>query len=196
VPHGTWIVGCLIARAFARDGWSPRLIDEEGGVAIDDASAVDIWLSDAQLIDLGRYGLLPLTTTADGGGIAAFSVGTVHRPMVFEDAMASADAQIAASLPCILSVARLVHTIKVQIRNKQLVFVERSDVVSWLNRWLARYVSRGDGQAPLVEARLTIEMDLANYQVFPVTIDLWPRLDDSPISRPLRVVTEAYNSRQ
>lgn len=142
-----------IARAFARFGWLARISGVEGGGWVTDWRAlgstpgarssdglvpVETSIDGVREAQLARCGLIAL---AHGwGGAAFFSAPSLHRPGLYDDPDATADAQMYSDLRCLLPCWRFAQHLKCMARDLAGSPTERAEMQRALNDWLARYV--------------------------------------------------------
>jgi type VI secretion system protein ImpC len=188
-----FVVGALLARAFAREGWWAGLSDGADGGSVEalpgPAEAV---IDERSASELGTLGLLPLFHAKGADRPASIGTATVHKPKAFDRRDATANVAIAARLPCLMAASRFVQVMKVMVGAK-LGDLRARDCERWLNAWIAGYASADAGadpearaHAPLVSARIEVK-----EQDGSLVGSAWlrPRLEHEELTAELRWVT-------
>src|SRR5690606_19809482 len=103
--------------------------------------------------------------------LAAFiGAQSLHKPVVYDDPDATANATLAARLPYLFATCRFAHYLKCIVRDKVGSFKEADDMQSWLQGWITQYVD-GDpvhsseetkAKKPLAAAEVVVTPDPSN----------------------------------
>ena len=176
--NAAWMLAHCITRAVTRHGWPAAIRGLEGGGLVDGlpmfeypgAGGTPRWLCPTELAitdqrdqELSRLGFMALRH-CKGRGQAVFMGGqTTAEPKKYIDHEANERAKSAARLPNLLVATRLLHHIKVIMREKIGRFMTRENVQTCLNDWIAKYVMLDDTASqemkasyPLREARVEV----------------------------------------
>ncbi|MCM8534128.1 MAG: type VI secretion system contractile sheath large subunit, partial [Lentisphaeraceae bacterium] len=114
--------------------------------------------------ELSKNGMLPLIHWKNTDSAVFIGAQTLNKPKEFDDPDATANAALGARLPYLFSTCRFAHFLKHMVRNKLGSFAERSDMETWLNKWIMNYVLSDDGASedmkakyPLREAQVEVK---------------------------------------
>src|SRR5262249_21184146 len=131
--------------------------------------------------ELGQLGLLPLMS----GGSA-----TLHKSKTYDRRDATANAAIAARLPCLMTTSRFAHAVMVMARALvETLGVNPRAIENRLQRWIAGYAGQ-DPQSLLYSARIEIQrLQPAQGGGYAAVLHLRPRLERDELTSELRVVT-------
>ncbi len=186
IPHNkycwmntAYVMGTRLTNAYAEFGWCTAIRGAEGGGKVtglnthtfvtDDGDLdmkcpTEIGITDRREAELSAQGFLPLCHYKNTDYSVFFGAQTTQKPKQFDEADATANAEISARLPCIMATSRIAHYLKVMARDKIGSFMEVSDVEKWLNRWINDYVNSNpdSGQElksryPLREAKIQVK---------------------------------------
>lgn len=202
-----------INRAFKEYGWCTRIRGVESGGAVqglpvhtfptDDGSVdmkcpTEIAIGDRRELELSNLGFMPLIHRKNSD-IAAFIGGqTLQKPAVYDEADATANANLSARLPYIFATCRFAHYLKCIVRDKIGSFAEREDVEYFLTRWITNYVD-GDpehssqdvkARKPLAGAEVLVEADETNPGAYSAKFFLRPHYQLERLTASLRLVSK------
>ncbi|MCV4655841.1 type VI secretion system contractile sheath large subunit, partial [Escherichia coli] len=82
-----------------------------------------------------------------------FATQSANKPKKYDSDAANANARLSAQLQYIFAVSRFAHYLKAMMRDKVGSFMSRSEAESFLNRWIANYVTEDDNAGPLTKAK-------------------------------------------
>jgi type VI secretion system protein ImpC len=157
----------------------------------------EVALNERREWELARLGFLPLCNLKGTGSAAFFCAQTAHRPRTYEQPAATADAVIAARLPCVMASSRFMHYLKVICRDRLGAFMERADVEGWLNHWISRYVGGGTDPDPETNARFPLrEAHLSVMEIpgapghYRLVAHLRPWLPQGELTAPVRIAAD------
>lgn len=210
--NSAFVYGTVLTRAFSEYGWCTAIRGVEGGGKVDDLP-VHVFLSDDGDIDmtcptevgitdrreaeLSKLGFLPFCHYKNESYSVFFGGQSANLPQKYDDPNASSNAEIAARIPCVFATSRIAHYLKVIARDKIGSFMERSDVESWLNKWILNYINANpdSGQAlkaryPLAEAKISVEEVPGRPGVFNAVAWLRPWLQLEELNTSLRLVAK------
>jgi type VI secretion system protein ImpC len=169
-----------INRSFKLYGWCSRIRGIESGGEVEglpvhsfptDDGGVDmkcpteIAISDRREAELAKSGFMPLIHKKNSDFAAFIGAQSLHKPAEYDDADATANANLAARLPYLFATCRFAHYLKCIVRDKVGSFKEKDDMERWLTKWIMQYVdgdpanSSEDTKAkkPLAAAEVVIE---------------------------------------
>lgn len=166
--NAAYSLGTTLTKAFAEYGWCTAIRGAEGGGKVeglpshtfvsddgdmDQKCPTEIGITDRREAELSKLGFLPLCHYKNTDYAVFFGAQTTQKPKKFDDPDASANAEISARLPYIMSTARIAHFLKVMARDKVGGFMEASEAEVWLNKWISQYVNGAPGASPEMKAR-------------------------------------------
>jgi type VI secretion system protein ImpC len=169
-----------IARAFAMYGWCARIrgIDSGGVVEglpvpvfstadgeVDLRGVTEIALSERREAELAGSGFIPLVQRKNEGIAAFVSAQSLQKPPTYDDPAASANAVISARLPYLFACCRFAHFLKCMVRDKVGSTMNRGQLETWLDNWVAGYIDGSPASSPedwkashpLEEAHVVVE---------------------------------------
>jgi type VI secretion system protein ImpC len=175
VPHEqyTWMnaayaLGVRLTDAFAKYGFCTAIRGAEGGGKVEGLPAhifisddgdpdlkcpTEIGITDRREAELSKLGFLPLCHYKNTDYAVFFGAQTTQKPKKYDRPEATANAAISARLPYMMATSRFAHYLKVIARDKIGSFMEVENCQSWLERWIANYVSADPKPSPEVKAR-------------------------------------------
>jgi type VI secretion system protein ImpC len=178
--NAAYAMAVNINRSFKAYGWCSRIRGIESGGAVEnlpvytfptDDGGVDmtcpteIAISDRREAELAANGFMPLVHKKNTDFAAFIGAQSLHKPAEYDDPDATANANLAARLPYLFATCRFAHYLKCIVRDKIGSFKERSDMQTWLNNWVGRYVENNPATAteadkarkPLAGAEVVVE---------------------------------------
>lgn len=178
VPHHhyTWmnaayVMGARLTNAFAEYGWCTAIRGTEGGGKVtglhthtfisDDGDLdmkcpTEIGITDRREAELSKQGFLPLCHYKNTDYAVFFGAQTTQSPRQFDDADATANAEVSARLPYLMATSRIAHFLKVMARDKIGSFMELKDLEKWMNDWILNYVNSNPESGQLLKARFPL----------------------------------------
>lgn len=168
-----------ITRSFKLYGWCSCIRGVESGGMVEglpchtfptDDGGVDmkcpteIAITDRREAELAKNGLMPLSHWKNTDYAVFIGAQSLQKPVEYDDAEATANANLSARLPYLFATCRFAHYLKCIVRDKIGSFAERDEVEAWLNKWIAQYVTT-DAKAsqdtkakyPLAEAKVVVK---------------------------------------
>ena len=216
--NSAYAMAANINQAFKEFGWCTQIRGvESGGTVMDlpvhtfpsDDGGVDmkcpteIAISDRREAELSKNGFMPLIHRKNTDLAAFIGAQSLQAPAEYDDADASANAQLSARLPYLFASCRFAHYLKCIVRDKIGGFASRTAMEKWLNDWILQYVdgdpenSTDDVKArkPLAGAEVVVEEDEANPGYYGAKFFLRPhyQLEGATIS--LRLVSKLPSER-
>ncbi len=217
--NSAYAMGANITRAFKTYGWCTKIRGIESGGAVEvlpkfvlpsqDSEfelhcPTEIAISDRREHELSESGLMPLVYRKNSDTAAFIGAKTVHRPAVYEDDDATANANLSSRLPYIFATCRFAHYLKCIVRDKIGSFKSREDTQRWLNDWLMNYVD-GDpsissettkSQRPLSAAEVVVDEIPNNPGYYRAQFFLRPHFQLEGLTVSLRLVSKLPSTKQ
>ena len=143
-----------VTRAFKLYGWCARIRGAESGGMIEglpchtfptDDGGVDmkcpteIAITDRREAELAKNGFMPLSHWKNTDYAVFVGAQSLQKPATYDDADATANANLAARLPYLFATCRFAHYLKCMVRDKIGGFKEREDMEMWLNTWISKF---------------------------------------------------------
>lgn len=210
--NSAYAMGVNINRAFKLYRWCSRIRGVESGGAVDglpvhtfptDDGGVDmkcpteIAIDDRREMELAKNGFMPLCHKKNSDYAAFIGAQSLHKPAVYDDPDATANANLSARLPYLFAICRFAHYLKCIVRDKIGSFKEREDMEKWLNRWIKNYVEPNPATAseedkarkPLAAAEVTVEEVEGNPGYYSSKFYLRPHYQLEGLTVSLRLVS-------
>lgn len=169
--NSAYAMGTNITQAFKQYGWCSCIWGKNSGGEVtglnchtfptDDGGVdmkcpTEISIGDRRDGELADVGLMDLRHWQNTDTAAFGNARSLYQFTEYDDPDATSNSKLNAELPCIFAVCRFAHFIKVMVREAIGQFKERSDMESWLNRWITNYVSTDPNPSEEVKARLPL----------------------------------------
>jgi type VI secretion system ImpC/EvpB family protein len=167
-----WAMATVVMRAYATSGWFADIRGvergKEGGglvtglptasfrtdaTGVSERSSVEVSISDLREAELCEMGFVPLSHCKDSPYSVFYSNQSVHKPEVFDDPVASANARVSAMLQYVLCCSRIAHYLKVKARDKIGSLASARQVQNELGAWLVDYITPDEKASPAMKAR-------------------------------------------
>lgn len=210
--NSAYAMGVNINRAFKLYGWCSRIRGVESGGAVEglpthtfptDDGGVDmkcpteIAISDRREAELAKNGFMPLLHKKNSDFAAFIGAQSLQKPFKYDDADATANANLSARLPYLFAVCRFAHYLKCIVRDKIGSFKEREDMEKWLNKWISNYVTANPAVAseiekakkPLAQANVVVEEVEGNPGYYTSKFYLRPHYQLEGLTVSLRLVS-------
>ena len=211
--NAAYAMATNINRSYKLYGWGSRIRGIESGGAVEnlplhtfptDDGGVDqkcpteIAISDRREAELSASGLLSLIHRKNSDFAAFIGAQSLHKPALYDDPDATANANLAARLPYLFACNRFAHYLKCIVRDKVGSFKEREDMERWLNQWIMNYVD-GDpansseitkSQKPLAAAQVVVEEVEGNPGYYSSKFFLRPHYQLEGLTVSLRLVSK------
>ncbi len=211
--NSAYAMGANINRAFKMYGWTTRIRGVESGGAVEglpthtfptDDGGVDmkcpteIAISDRREAELAKNGFMPLLHRKNSDFAAFIGAQSLQRPLEYDDADATANANLAARLPYLFASCRFAHYLKCIVRDKIGSFKERIDMERWLNSWIEKYVEINPATAseqdkarkPLAAAEVVVSDIEGNPGYYSAKFFLRPHYQLEGLTVSLRLVSK------
>ncbi|MBK9136401.1 MAG: type VI secretion system contractile sheath large subunit [Betaproteobacteria bacterium] len=211
--NSAYAMAVNINRSYKMYGWGTSIRGVEAGGAVEglpahtfptDDGGVDmkcpteIAISDRREAELAKNGFMPLVHRKNSDFAAFIGAQSLQKPFEYDDADASANANLAARLPYLFACCRFAHYLKCIVRDKIGSFKDRAAMEKYLNNWIMNYVD-GDpanssdqtkAQKPLAAAEVTVEADPSNPGYYRSKFMLKPHYQLEGLTVSLRLVSK------
>ena len=209
--NSAFAMGVNVARAFKLYGWCARIRGPESGGMVEglpchtfptDDGGVDmkcpteIAITDRREAELAKSGFIPLSHWKNTDYAVFMGAQSLQKPAEYEDADATANANMSARLPYMFATCRFAHYLKTMVRDKIGSFKEREDMEQWLNKWINQYtVDSSSGEEtkakyPLAEAQVKVQEVPGNPGYYTSQFWLRPHYQLEGLTVSLRMVSK------
>jgi type VI secretion system protein ImpC len=209
--NAAYAMGTNVTRAFKMYGWCARIRGAESGGMVEglpchtfptDDGGVDmkcpteIAITDRREAELAKNGLMPLSHWKNTDYAVFVGAQSLNKPTVYDDADATANANLAARLPYLFATCRFAHYLKCMVRDKIGSFKEREDMQVWLNKWIMQYACDSKSpeevkaRYPLAEASVVVEEVKGNPGYYSSKFYLRPHYQLEGLTVSLRLVSK------
>jgi type VI secretion system protein ImpC len=151
---------------------------------------------------LSRLGFIPLCHDKSSDSAVFFAAQSVHKPTVYLDDDANANARLSAQLQYLMAVSRFAHYLKLMMRDKIGAFTTRDECQKFLNDWIAHYVLLDDSapqehkaKFPLRDARIEVSEVPGKPGSFTAIAFLKPHFQLDEIHISMRLVAKLPESK-
>jgi type VI secretion system protein ImpC len=166
--NAAYVLGERITNAFSHYKWTAAIRGVEGGGIVEGLPAYTFKTTDGDIAlkcptetsitdrrekEISDMGFIALCHCKGTDYAAFFGGQTTQRPKIYNLDDATANANLSARLPYMLSASRFAHYIKVIMRDKIGSFLTKDNVAQYLNTWIANYVLLNDDAPQSVKAR-------------------------------------------
>ena len=210
--NSAYAMATNITRAFKLYGWCSNIRGVESGGAVEglpsytfpDADGgvaqkcpTEIAIPDRREAELAKNGFMPLIFKKNSDFAAFIGAQSLQKPQEYQDAAATANANLAARLPYLFATCRFAHYLKCMVRDKIGSSKTKSQLEDWLSTWLNQYVdaspdtSNDDYKAshPLADAGVEIEENEENPGYYRAKFFLKPHYQLEGLTVSLRLVS-------
>jgi type VI secretion system protein ImpC len=157
----------------------------------------EIGITDRREAELAKNGFMPLSHWKNTDYSVFVGAQSLQKPAEYDDPDATANANLAARLPYLFATCRFAHYLKCIVRDKIGSFKERKDMETWLNNWIANYVTRDPNaseetkaQLPLAAAEVTVAEVEGNPGYYSANFYLRPHYQLEGLTASLRLVSK------
>jgi type VI secretion system protein ImpC len=200
-----------VTRAFKLYGWCARIRGAESGGMIEglpchtfptDDGGVDmkcpteIAITDRREAELAKNGFMPLSHWKNTDYAVFVGAQSLQKPATYDDADATANANLAARLPYLFATCRFAHYLKCMVRDKIGGFKEREDMEMWLNTWISKFCCDSKSSEemkakfPLAAAEVKVEEVPGNPGYYTSKFFLRPHYQLEGLTVSLRLVSK------
>lgn len=213
--NAAYAMGTNITRSFSNYGWCARIRGVESGGTVeglpthtfkaDDGSTAmkcptEIAITDRREAELSNNGFMPLIHWKNTDYAVFLGGQTCNKPQEYDNPDATANANLSARLPYIFATSRFAHYLKCIVRDKVGSFKEKADMESWLNDWIAQYVTSDPtaseeikAKYPLAEAKVEVSDVEGQPGYYSAKFYLRPHYQLEGLTTSLRLVTKVPN---
>jgi type VI secretion system protein ImpC len=153
--NASYALGVRITEAFKTYGWCTRIRGVESGGTVeglptamfptDDGSMdakcpTEIAISDRREAELSKAGLMALVHRKNTDQATFIGAQTLHSPKAYDNADATASANLSARLPYIFASCRFAHYLKCMVRDWVGSTREAPQLAADLQSWISQYV--------------------------------------------------------
>ena len=122
----------------------------------------------------------------------------MHRPAEYDDADATANANLAARLPYLFATCRFAHYLKCMVRDKVGSYKSREDMQRYLQKWIDQYIDHSSNvsseaekaRKPLAAAEVVVEEVEGNPGYYTSKFFLRPHYQLEGLSVSLRLISK------
>lgn len=179
--NASYALGVRLTEAFKTYGWCTRIRGVESGGTVeglptalfptDDGSMdakcpTEIAISDRREAELSKAGLMALVHRKNTDQATFIGAQTMHSPKAYEDADATASANLSARLPYIFASCRFAHYLKCMVRDWVGSTREAPQLASDLQSWIMQYVD--------MQPDFSTEEDKARKPLKQASVDVIP----------------------
>ena len=208
----SWAVAGLIMKSFSEYGWPSAIRGTESGGKVANLPLhsfpslsgskitkcpTETTITDRREKELSDQGVIGLCHARNTDYAVVFSGATVNRPQKYVEEEANANARLSASLPYLMACARFAHYLKAIMRDKVGGFTSKQEIETYLNNWIAQYVTADDSAShavkakyPLREARVVVNEVAGKPGVYTAVAHLRPHFQLEELTASLRLVAE------
>jgi type VI secretion system protein ImpC len=166
--NAAYAMGTNITRSFKTYGWCSRIRGAESGGMVEglpvhsfpsDDGGVDmkcpteIAITDRRDAELGNCGFMPLSHWKNTDFAVFIGAQSLQKPAEYNDADATANANLGARLPYLFATCRFAHYLKCIVRDKIGSYKGQAELATWLNQWIGQYVTSDPTASEEVKAR-------------------------------------------
>ncbi len=210
--NAAYAMASNITRSFKLHSWCSRIRGVESGGMVDglpchtfptDDGGVDvkcpteIAITDRREAELAKNGMMPLSHWKNTDFAVFVGAQSLQKPATYEDADATANANLAARLPYLFATCRFAHYLKCIVRDKIGSYKSREDMQDWLNRWINQFViedpsadDAAKSRYPLGSAEVTVEEVPGNPGYYTSKFFLKPHFQLEGLTVSLRLVSK------
>ncbi len=217
--NASYAMAVNINKAFKLYGWCSRIRGVESGGMVEglpvhtfptDDGGVDmkcpteIGITDRREAELAKNGFMPLSHWKNTDYSVFVGAQSLQKPQEYEDADATANANLAARLPYLFATCRFAHFLKCMVRDKIGSFKSRNDMERWLNSWIQQYVDGSPDTSseeykathPLAAAEVVVEEVPGNPGYYSSKFFLRPHYQLEGLTVSLRLVSKLPSEKQ
>jgi len=198
--------------SFSKHQWCVAIRGPEGGGLVEglpihsfttregDVGAkcpTEIIIPDTREKELSDLGFIPLIHCKNTDYAAFFGSNSAQKPKTYQEADATANADLSRRIPYLMATSRIAHYLKAICRDKIGSFASRAETETFLNNWLNNYVMSVDDASqemkakyPLREARVEVADDKARPGCYRAVAHLKPHFQLEEVNVSLRLVAE------
>ena len=210
--NAAYALGTRLTTAFSLYGWCAAIRGVEGGGLVEGLPGhtfrtdegdvalkcpTEIAITDRREKELADLGFIPLVHCKGTDYAAFFSTQSAQKAKLYNEDSANANARLSTQLQYIMAVSRFAHYLKAMMRDKIGSFMSRSNVETFLNRWIQTYAIDNDdapavtkAKNPLRQARVEVEDVPGKPGAYRAVAYLRPHYQLDELSVSLRLVAD------
>jgi len=210
--NAAYAMGANISQAFKEYGWTTSIRGVESGGMVeglpthtfptDDGGMAmkcptEVAITDRREAELAKNGFLPLVHWKNTDYAVFIGGQTTNHPAEYQDPDATGNAKLAARLPYIFAVSRFSHYLKCIVRDKIGSFKGRAEMQSWLQDWIAQYVTTDPtasdevkAKYPLAAAEVLVQEVEGDPGYYSARFELRPHYQLEGLTASMRLVTK------
>ena len=156
----------------------------------------EIAITDRRESELAKNGFIPLSHWKNTDYAVFMGAQSLQKPAEYDDADATANANMSARMPYLFATCRFAHYLKTMVRDKIGSFKEREDMEKWLNKWINQYTvdsTAGEetkAKYPLAEAQVKVQEVPGNPGYYTSQFWLRPHYQLEGLTVSLRMVSK------
>ena len=179
--NAAFAFGANMSEAFVRDGWCVQIRGPQSGGKVADLPVhlydigkgkemkipTEVPIDETLEFAASNLGLIPLCHYQGKDFAAFFSANSTQKPVLYDDAAATANSRVNARLPYILLASRLAHYLKVIQRENIGTTKDAGRIKEELNRWIRGLVTETPNPSQEVIARYPLragEVDVVELE--------------------------------
>jgi type VI secretion system protein ImpC len=216
--NSAYAMATNITRAFKLYGWCTTIRGVESGGAVanlpvhsfptDDGGVdmkcpTEIAISDRREAELAKNGFMPLVHRKNSDFAAFIGAQSLQKPAEYDDADASANANLAARLPYLFASSRFAHYLKCMVRDKVGSFATAESMQRELQSWIMQFVDGNPetssdatkARKPLADAEVIVEEVEGNPGMYTSKFFLRPHYQLEGMNISLRLVSKMPSSK-
>lgn len=201
-----------IGQAYAKYQWCATIRGVEGGGLVENLPVytyktaegdvlmkcpTEVTITDRREKELSDLGFISICH-AKGRNVATFFGGqTVQKPVTYNTAAATANANLSARLPYMLNASRFAHYIKIMMRDKIGSMMSAVDVQNYIQTWLSDYILLSDtasqalkAATPLRNGSVTVVEVPGKPGVYSAILELQPHFQLEELTASIRLVAQ------
>jgi type VI secretion system protein ImpC len=217
--NAAYAMGVNINRSFKLYGWCTQIRGIESGGAVeglptytfptddggvDMACPTEIAISDRREAELAKNGFMPLVHRKNTDFAAFIGAQSLQKPTKYDDADASANAELSARLPYLFASSRFAHYLKAIVRDKIGSSMGAPEVQRWLQNWVKNYVHGNPSHAsdsekakkPLAAAEVIVEELEGNPGYYRAEFHLKPHYQLEGLTVALKLVSRLKSEKK
>jgi type VI secretion system protein ImpC len=210
--NAAYAFGTRLTEAFAKHHWCAAIRGVEGGGLVqglpthtfktDDGDVAlkcptEIAITDRREKELSDLGLIPLVHCKNTDYAAFFGAQSAQKAKLYNTDAANANARLSTQIQYIMATSRFAHYLKAMMRDKIGSFMSRADCETFLNKWIADYVTTDPeanqetkAKRPLSDARIDVVEIAGKPGCYKAVAFLKPHFQLDELTVSLRLVAE------
>ncbi|CAN5260586.1 type VI secretion system contractile sheath large subunit [soil metagenome] len=209
--NASFALAVNIGRSFKKYGWAVNIRGPESGGKVENLPLhnydigrgfqtkipTEVLIPETSELAFAEQGFIPLCYYKNTDFACFFSANSIHKPALYNDEMANANARINSRLPYVFLSARLGHYLKVFQRENIGSNKSHTELEQELDRWLQTVGTKMNNPGPelaathpLREGKITVEMAPNNPGFYRVNLIALPHFQIEGVDVRLAVVAQ------